>query len=105
MSDERQTRPWFAPKQIGYGATPITWEGWAATLGFVLVFALTAAFLAPRPEDLAHRLGLYRLALVQHLRPETPYVVALMVIEVAAFIAVARWKSSAPWSWRWGPGR
>ena len=27
---------WFAPKRYGYGAgLPISWQGWALTLGFV----------------------------------------------------------------------
>jgi hypothetical protein len=24
---------WFKPKSFGYGATPVTWRGWAWTLG------------------------------------------------------------------------
>ena len=30
-------RYWFRPKSFGYGATPITWEGWAVTLGSMAV--------------------------------------------------------------------
>jgi hypothetical protein len=26
----------FRPKTYGYGATPITWEGWAVTIGIVV---------------------------------------------------------------------
>ena len=29
------SKPWFAPKSTGYGATPSTWEGWALTLAYV----------------------------------------------------------------------
>ena len=25
---------WFSPKRFGLGATPVTWQGWALTLGF-----------------------------------------------------------------------
>lgn len=28
---------WFRPKTYGYGATPVTWEGWAITIGCALV--------------------------------------------------------------------
>ena len=29
---------WFAPKRYGYGAgLPISWQGWAITLGFVAI--------------------------------------------------------------------
>jgi hypothetical protein len=26
------TGHWFRPKRYGYGATPVTWQGWALTL-------------------------------------------------------------------------
>jgi len=28
-------RYWFEPKSYGYGAQPITWEGWAVVIAFV----------------------------------------------------------------------
>ena len=28
---------WFAPKRYGLGSTPITWQGWALTFGFVAI--------------------------------------------------------------------
>jgi hypothetical protein len=31
------TSYWFRPKRYGYGATPITWQGWAVTVATVLV--------------------------------------------------------------------
>ena len=27
---------WFGPKEFGYGVSPKSWEGWAATVVFVL---------------------------------------------------------------------
>jgi hypothetical protein len=30
------TQYWFRPKRFGYGATPITWQGWAVTIATVL---------------------------------------------------------------------
>ncbi len=32
-------RSWFRPKHVGYGVAPATWEGWATTMGFVLLAA------------------------------------------------------------------
>ena len=29
-------RGWFGPKLFGWGASPASWEGWVATLVFVL---------------------------------------------------------------------
>jgi hypothetical protein len=41
-------RHWFRPKSFGYGWTPITWEGWALTLGSMIVTmaAILTAVLA-----------------------------------------------------------
>ncbi|HEX4198900.1 MAG TPA: hypothetical protein VHZ26_15795 [Caulobacteraceae bacterium] len=36
--------PWFRSRTLGYGWTPITWEGWLVTLG--LCVALLAVNLA-----------------------------------------------------------
>ena len=33
------TQYWFKPKRYGYGATPVTWEGWAVILTAVIVVA------------------------------------------------------------------
>jgi hypothetical protein len=30
---------WFKPKSYGYGATSVTWEGWAVTLAAIVVVA------------------------------------------------------------------
>ena len=30
------TKYWFRPKRYGFGATPITWQGWAVTIATVL---------------------------------------------------------------------
>jgi hypothetical protein len=32
------SRFWFVPKRYGWGATPVTWQGWVATLVFVAGF-------------------------------------------------------------------
>ena len=37
---------WFKPKQYGYGATPVTWQGWAVVVAGVVVIVL-AALLIP----------------------------------------------------------
>ena len=38
------TEPWFKPKRIGYGLTPITWQGWTATS--LLIVVLSASVYA-----------------------------------------------------------
>ena len=36
--------PWFKPKRIGYGLTPITWQGWCVT--FLLIAVLSISIYA-----------------------------------------------------------
>jgi hypothetical protein len=38
-------RGWFGPKLIGWGVSPASWEGWAATAAFVLAMLLIGASL------------------------------------------------------------
>ena len=49
------SRYWFKPKRYGYGATPITWEGWVFTLAIMLVILGSGWLLlgtgAPRGTD------------------------------------------------------
>lgn len=74
---------WFAPKLFGYGATPVTWQGWASVA--VLVGAgIAIAALAER----------YSLALLVLLLPL-----------FTGFIFLAHAKTDGGWRWRWGPDR
>ncbi len=78
MSDSPE---WFAPKRYGYGVgPPITWQGWALTLGFVaLAIAVSLMF--------HHQ----RLKLIAVLAP----------IFVAFLVICAR-TTRGGWRWRWG---
>lgn len=69
---------WFAPKRYGYGARPSTWQGWVATLVFIILFGLAIGLL-PAPLNLICAIAL-----------------------VAGFIAFTNVMTSAPWRWRWG---
>jgi hypothetical protein len=74
---------WFKPKRYGYGATPVTWQGWAVTIG--TVFAIVAASLCVRPS---------------------PWVLALVLAFDAAavftLVIISRRKTEGEWRWRWG---
>ena len=43
---------WFKPKRYGYGATPVTWQGWAVTLGTVLAMVAVSLYLRPTAKSL-----------------------------------------------------
>lgn len=44
---------WFAPKRFGFGARPITWQGWTVVIGFVAVAFAAGRWLGNRPLALA----------------------------------------------------
>lgn len=72
---------WFAPKRYGYGAgLPISWQGWAVTLAFVLATALLAVALGRRPMQL----------------------MAAIIPISAAFIVTCARTTRGGWRWRWG---
>jgi len=71
---------WFAPKRYGYGAVPITWQGWALTLGFTAVVMLLGIGLGKHPLQL----------------------LAAVVPITAAFIVICARTTRGGWRWRWG---
>ncbi len=72
---------WFAPKRFGYGTSyPISWQGWALTIGFVaLVIGLGIIFRERRLQ-----------------------LVAALVPVVIAFIIICARTTKGGWRWRWG---
>lgn len=80
-------KPWFAPKQFGYGSgLPISWEGWMVLIGFfAALFALlhfSQALLPPRDALLARIIGI--------------------AVLVTILVIVARAKTEGGWRWRNG---
>jgi hypothetical protein len=80
------TEYWFKPKRYGYGATPTTWQGWAVTLGTVLVMVA--------------------VSLTLRLRETHYWALAVMIAFDAAALftlfVVTRRKTDGEWRWRWG---
>lgn len=70
---------WFAPKRFGFGARPVTWQGWAVTLGFGGALLLAIRLLPTVAEKI---------------------VVALALI--AAMVAITIAKTDGEWRWRSG---
>ena len=71
---------WFVPKRFGWGAMPVTWQGWTATF----VFVALAAVVGNLAE---HRSAVWA---------------ALLVPLVLAFLWLCWVKTDGDWSWRWG---
>ncbi len=81
-------RYWFKPKRYGYGATPVTWEGWAVTIA---VAAIVAGSIV------AMNLLVDRSNLVAWM---------LWAVIIAAttfwFVQTSRRRTDGEWRWRWG---
>jgi len=80
------TTYWFKPKRYGYGATPVTWQGWVLVLGTAAIMVAVSVYLR-RAEP--HSWGL----------------AAMFGFDVIALIALAilcRRKTDGEWRWRWG---
>jgi hypothetical protein len=81
-------RYWFRPKQYGYGATPVTWEGWVFTLVVAVLIAAMSSYVFGRGA------------------PPGAMAIVVWAVVVVAIIAgtvrVARTKTEGAWRWRWG---
>ena len=80
------TRRWFGPKRYGWGWSPVTWEGWVATLA-VVVAPFAALFIASSATDSGSA--------------RTTAVVTTSVTAVAVLVVLAVFKGEKP-RWRWG---
>jgi hypothetical protein len=72
---------WFAAKRYGYGAgPPISWQGWALTLGFVAIAVLLSVRFAHRP--------------VESVAAIAPFLIL--------FLVICAQTTRGGWRWRWG---
>ena len=84
-------RAWFRPKSLGVGAVPISWEGWAMTIGMIVYVIGLALFFEPRAFPAGAPIELATLLIWG----------GLTIAGVVAYMIVAWNKSSEPWYWRW----
>jgi hypothetical protein len=80
------TRYWFKPKRYGYGATPVTWQGWCAIAVFVLVMIVFNGALRLTEKHY------WALAVL----------FTFDAIAVAAFVVICKRRTKGEWRWRWG---
>jgi hypothetical protein len=86
------TQYWFKAKTHGYGATPSTWQGWAATAVFVALIVATSLLLLPLQPNWASGPPAWQIL-------GWVLVVAALTI---GFVWLARAKTDGQWGWRWG---
>jgi len=85
------TTHWFRPKRYGYGATPVTWQGWVITLAVPALVAVSIVAMNLF-VDRGDALGWLVWA-------------AFVVIVTMAFVRVSRARTDGEWRWRWGADR
>ncbi len=78
---------WFRPKRYGYGATPVTWQGWALTGGAVIVIVAAALLLLHNGEKTTGALIAF---------------FAIEAVVIAILWIISRHKTDGDWRWRWG---
>jgi hypothetical protein len=72
---------WFAPKRYGVGTgRPISWQGWALTIGFVLVV----------------------IAISVRLKDRLPQMIAALVPIIVVYLVISARTTRGGWRWRWG---
>jgi hypothetical protein len=78
---------WFRPKKFGYGATPVTWQGWAV-IAIAVIATATAA----------------RLTLIPDARQPWGWIAfsATEAAVLAILWIVSRRKTEGEWRWRSG---
>lgn len=70
---------WFAPRAFGFGATPVTWQGWAMVAGFIAI----ALGVVTAVTDDATKIG-------------------ILVAVALPFTAIVWMKTDGGWRWHWG---
>lgn len=84
---DKSTKYWFKRRRYGWGFIPVTWQGWVAVGGYVIiVVALVPAFL-DAPEANAAR--------------EAGFFVLFLTLATAGLILLSLNKGPKP-KWRWG---
>ena len=79
-------RYWFKPHAYGYGAMPVTWEGWAVTLAaLAIIFACSLMAVGPGSSLSAWIIWL-----------------AVVSVTIVTLLSVSRRKTDGAWRWRWG---
>ena len=71
---------WFVPKRFGWGARPVTWQGWAVVIGFVAVAFAAGRWLGDRPLAFA----------------------GAMIPATAVLILITAKTTRGGWRWRFG---
>lgn len=75
---------WFKCKSYGWGWTPNTWQGWAVTIGYIILMIVASIFLDPD----AH--------------PDAIWIFVSLVIVLTVLFVYIAYKTGEKPRWQWG---
>jgi hypothetical protein len=84
MDPATPATPWFRPKPVGYGAYPVTWQGWLVVGAFLAGLALAAILLLALPAARPDGMPLVNFFIF----------LKIVLVLLIGLVAVARAKSS-----------
>lgn len=84
------SRYWFKARSHGYGAVPVTWQGWLTVAVFVIV--MTGLWFVIVPSGASSDVPWTALAL---------WLTAVAIL-TTGFLAFCRSRTEGEWRWRWG---
>jgi hypothetical protein len=84
-------RYWFRPRRYGYGATPVTWEGWALTVAVAAIVAISVAAMNLLADRVNFAVWIAWAAIIAAL--------------VVSFVRISRQRTDGEWRWRWNAPR
>jgi len=83
-------RYWFKPRRYGYGATPVTWEGWALTVAVAAIGAISVAAMNLLADRANFAVWIAWAAIIAAV--------------VVSFVRISRQKTDGE-RWRWNAPR
>jgi len=84
-------RYWFRPRRYGYGATPVTWEGWALTVAVASIVAISVAAMNLLADRANFAVWIAWAAIIAAV--------------VVSFVRISRQRTDGEWRWRWNAPR
>ena len=84
-------RYWFKPRRYGYGATPVTWEGWALTVAVAAIVAISVAAMNLLADRANFAMWIAWAAIIAAV--------------VVSFVRISRQRTDGEWRWRWNAPR
>lgn len=90
MVKEKKDKLWFRAKLYGWGWTPITWQGWLVTLGYVIILIDQATSTISYDKNASASLG------------DTMIYFGLnFILSTVLLLTICYMKGERP-GWRWG---